>query len=349
MSGETGKAAALQRAAGLFGVRSSSSPANRARKKTSPPFLNFSVTATGRGERAAVLGAGADQQIVRLACVVGGADLDRPSAPGRRGFALVRSSAERATRVSSLGFSSLRACSCGRAAGPATAAVFAGSVASGPLTQPSWAGSAAASFSGLAGSSVADSGAARATRRRALSLLSATGGGPERRRGAFVGAVVLVVNRLRPCRPGVRAQAGPGHRRRRSGGAAWIWTGAAGGSGDSLSAIIVAVWPWFEASAMWSSISVSITWSRAAARASAHDDRDQRAPVAMHGGQQIEAGGAGVAGLDAVDAVDAAEQMVVVADDLAGVLELVGREILEIFRESLLERAARGRSGRARW
>ena len=51
--------------------------------------------------------------------------------------------------------------------------------------------------------------------------------------------------------------------------------------------------------------------------AAAHDDRDQRPPVAMDRGQEIESGRPGVAGLDSVDAVDAAEQMIVVADDLA--------------------------------
>ena len=87
----------------------------------------------------------------------------------------------------------------------------------------------------------------------------------------------------------------------------------------------------------------SINASREAAGAPAHHDRDQRASVAMHRGQQVEAGSAGVAGLDAVDAVDVAEQMIVVADDLAVIGEFVGREIFEIVREALLDRAAEDR------
>ena len=59
----------------------------------------------------------------------------------------------------------------------------------------------------------------------------------------------------------------------------------------------------------------------------------------MDRGQEIEAGRPGVAGLDSVDAVDAAEQMVVIADDLAVVVELGGREIMEVARKPLLERA----------
>src|SRR3984885_16203251 len=59
----------------------------------------------------------------------------------------------------------------------------------------------------------------------------------------------------------------------------------------------------------------------------------------MDRGEEIEAGRPGVAGLDAVDAVDAAEEMIVVADDLAVEVELGGREIPEIAWEALLERA----------
>ena len=70
--------------------------------------------------------------------------------------------------------------------------------------------------------------------------------------------------------------------------------------------------------------------------AAAQDDADQRAAVLVHRGHQVEAGGVGVAGLDAVDAVDLAEQMVVIADDFAGVVEFVRREIMEILREFFL-------------
>ena len=50
-----------------------------------------------------------------------------------------------------------------------------------------------------------------------------------------------------------------------------------------------------------------------AGRTSAQHDRDDVAAVAMHGGDEVEAGGAGVAGLDAVDAAHLAKQMVVIA------------------------------------
>ena len=70
-------------------------------------------------------------------------------------------------------------------------------------------------------------------------------------------------------------------------------------------------------------ISPAMIRSRAGAGAAAHHDGDQRPPVAMHRRHEVEAGGAGVAGLDAVDAVDAAEQVIVVADDLAVVVEFV--------------------------
>ena len=59
----------------------------------------------------------------------------------------------------------------------------------------------------------------------------------------------------------------------------------------------------------------------------------------MHRCQQIEARGAGVAGFDAVDAFHPTEQMIVVADRLAGKFEGLGREIAEIARKSLLDRA----------
>ena len=60
--------------------------------------------------------------------------------------------------------------------------------------------------------------------------------------------------------------------------------------------------------------------ARSAAVAS-HHHADQKAVAAMHRGHEIEAGGAGVAGLDTVDALDAADQMIVVADGLAVIVE----------------------------
>src|SRR6202042_1845401 len=51
----------------------------------------------------------------------------------------------------------------------------------------------------------------------------------------------------------------------------------------------------------------------------------------------------GVAGLYPVYAVDASEEMIVAADDLAVEIELGGREIVEVAREALLERAPEDR------
>ena len=56
-------------------------------------------------------------------------------------------------------------------------------------------------------------------------------------------------------------------------------------------------------------------------------------------GQEVEARRVGEAGLDAVDALDAAEQPVVVADHLAGILERAGAEIAVELGEALLDRA----------
>ena len=100
---------------------------------------------------------------------------------------------------------------------------------------------------------------------------------------------------------------------------------------------------------MWSAIRFSMIRSRAPARAAAHDDRDQRPSVAMDRGQEIEAGRPRVAGLDSVDAVDPAEQMVVIADDLAVVVEFGGREVMEVARKPVLERAPEDGRGRAPW
>ena len=97
---------------------------------------------------------------------------------------------------------------------------------------------------------------------------------------------------------------------------------------------------------MWVSISRAISRSRDGAGNAAHHHRDQRPPVAMHGGQQVEAGAARVAGLDAVDAVDAAEQMVVVADHLAVVGELAQSRNSGNIAESAP--ASRGRAPRGR-
>ena len=75
----------------------------------------------------------------------------------------------------------------------------------------------------------------------------------------------------------------------------------------------------------------------------AHHRGDDVAAIALHGRQQIEAGGAGIAGLDAVHPFDAVHQMVVVQDRGAGVVKGVGREIVIIAREALLDGAAEDR------
>ena len=67
------------------------------------------------------------------------------------------------------------------------------------------------------------------------------------------------------------------------------------------------------------------------------------AVAAAHRGHEIEAGGAGVAGLDAVDAFDVAEQVIVVADRLAVIVERRGREVAIVARETILDGAAKRR------
>jgi len=62
-----------------------------------------------------------------------------------------------------------------------------------------------------------------------------------------------------------------------------------------------------------------------------------------HRCHEIETGGAGIAGLDAVDALDAAEQMIVVADRLAVIVERLGREVTVVARETVLDGAAERR------
>ncbi len=181
------------------------------------------------------------------------------------------------------------------------------------------------------GAASGDIGLGRARRRRA---------GRRRRGWRVLVAVVALALRLDVGEPRVRRPSRSRDRDRR--GARRLAAEADGGAessgvdvGDHRRGA-----PLVEASAMWSAIRRSIIRSRAGAGAAAHHHRDQRASVAMHGGQQIEAGGAGVAGLDAVDAVDAAEQVIVVADHLAVVVELVRREIVEVFGKALLQRAA---------
>ena len=82
--------------------------------------------------------------------------------------------------------------------------------------------------------------------------------------------------------------------------------------------------------------------ARAAAAAS-HHHADQMAVAAAHRGHKVEAGRAGVAGLDAIDAIDAAEQMIVVADRLAVIIERLRREVAVVARETVLDGAAQRR------
>ena len=77
-----------------------------------------------------------------------------------------------------------------------------------------------------------------------------------------------------------------------------------------------------------------------AAGAAAEHDADQMAVAALDRGDEVEAGGAGETGLDAVDALDAAEQLVVIADRLAAIVEAVGREVPVVAREAVLDGAA---------
>ena len=79
------------------------------------------------------------------------------------------------------------------------------------------------------------------------------------------------------------------------------------------------------------------------AAVAAHHDADQMPIAAAYRGDQVEARGAGVAGLDSIDALDAAEQVIVVADGLAVVVEGLGREVVVIARKTVLDRAAEDR------
>ena len=80
-----------------------------------------------------------------------------------------------------------------------------------------------------------------------------------------------------------------------------------------------------------------------AAAASTHHDADDVAVASLHRGDEVEAGGAGVTGLDAVHALDTAEQLVVVADRAAFVIERFGGEVTIVFWEAVLNSAAEGR------
>ena len=75
----------------------------------------------------------------------------------------------------------------------------------------------------------------------------------------------------------------------------------------------------------------------------AHDDADDKAAVAMHRRENVEAGGTGEPGLDTVEAFDRAEQMIVSAYLLAVIDEGFGREIFVEVRKAVLDGAAEQR------
>ena len=81
----------------------------------------------------------------------------------------------------------------------------------------------------------------------------------------------------------------------------------------------------------------------------ADDYRDDVAAVAMHRGEEVEAGRLRKSGLDAVDAVDGAEEVVVIAHRLAVIDE--GRRWRSSCNSAESGPGSRGRAapGRARW
>ena len=85
------------------------------------------------------------------------------------------------------------------------------------------------------------------------------------------------------------------------------------------------------------------------AAAASHHDADQMAVAAAHRGHEIEARRTGVAGLDAVDALDAAEQVIVVADRLAVVVERGRSRSSGSSAGNGPGWRGRGSTGRARW
>src|SRR6185312_1418853 len=74
--------------------------------------------------------------------------------------------------------------------------------------------------------------------------------------------------------------------------------------------------------------------------ASAEHDRDDVAIAAVHRGDDVEAGFVDIAGLDAVNTGDIAEQMIMSAYRAAAEIEAAGREIMEVLREAVAQRAS---------
>ena len=271
----------------------------------SSPLATFSVN--GRPRRArAVCGARAGEQVVGLVGVVGGADLNDPAAVvGAGGGGLGGDGRGRA---------------CGRVGFGRRRARRDASAAMRLLTQPNCGGDRVSTLD------PAERRSGVATRRRARGVgrrRSALGRGRRlRRRGRRL-------PRPRPRRLRRSARGGGTRGRRGHGGGATARAGELDRRARAGAAAVGdhgAVWPRLRLRDVVGDQPFHHGVA-AAGGAAAHHGGDQRAAVAMDRGQQVEAGGAGVAGLDAVDAVDAAEQVVVVADDLAVVVEFVGRKV----------------------
>ena len=75
-------------------------------------------------------------------------------------------------------------------------------------------------------------------------------------------------------------------------------------------------------------------------RCGAHHHANDVAIAALHRRHKVESGGTGITGLDAVHALDTAEQLVVVADRAAFVVERLGGEVAIVPREAVLNGAA---------
>ena len=77
--------------------------------------------------------------------------------------------------------------------------------------------------------------------------------------------------------------------------------------------------------------------------AAAEDDRNDMMVGAAYRRDDVESGLVDVTGLDAVDAVDRAEQMVMVADRIAAIVERARGEIAIVIRKAILDRPAKRR------
>ena len=91
-----------------------------------------------------------------------------------------------------------------------------------------------------------------------------------------------------------------------------------------------------------SSIKSAMILSRVPRAGTTEDHGDDIVAITLDRGQKIEARSAGIAGLDSVHPLDAIEEVIVVLDRRAGIVEDMGGKIVIIAREALLDRRAQG-------